>query len=293
MDLYNLKVDTSDLFFEFLKIRLTQRHPLFVFLDSNAARNEDRFHAILPSWEEYSHVIQHKSTISNWKISGMTSVKLKLYEIMDNIWDKARLLRGCVPHKANNLNIFPSFASRQDMTYFRIMELDDIAYANEKLSVELIYYEKDVKGNTKKKIITAIEENIKKYLLEHGSIYTENLTSIQLIRGLQDEKNEQDGLPCLAVKSKIYFLFHNNPDDDLYEECLANYPFENNGNLRVAFIPFFSFTIPEYKQVPPTKGSGVTLLGDIETNKWVTSDMYMDHELLDTCQSDDYTFHIY
>ncbi|CAO3648789.1 unnamed protein product [Cunninghamella echinulata] len=296
MELYNLKVDTSDQFFQFLKIRLTQRHPLFVFLSSRATRNEDRFHAILPSWEEYSNVIQHKSTISNWKISGMTSVRLKLYEIMDNVWDKARLLRGSIPRKAICLNIFPSFASRQDMTYFRIMELDDATYANEKLTVELIYYEKDVKGNTKKKIITAIEENIRKYLLEHGSIYTENLTSIQLIRNLQDgkdEQDEQDELPCLAIKSKMYFIFHNNPDDDLYEECLANYPFENNGNLRVALIPFFSFAIPEYKQVPPTKGSGITLLGDVVNNKWIACDMYMDHELLDTCQSDDYTFHIY
>ncbi|CAO3638586.1 unnamed protein product [Cunninghamella blakesleeana] len=65
-----------------------QRSHLDMILNSNASRNEDRFNAILSSWNEYSHLIKNKDTISKWNITNMTLVRLKLYEIMDDLWDK-------------------------------------------------------------------------------------------------------------------------------------------------------------------------------------------------------------
>lgn len=94
-----------------------------MILNSNASRNEDRFYAILPSWKKYNHLIEDNNTIPNWNITDMVLVKLKLYQITDDLWDKARLLLVYSIHI--DKPIFPSFATYNDL-HLHLAEKDDI-----------------------------------------------------------------------------------------------------------------------------------------------------------------------
>ncbi|ORZ07329.1 hypothetical protein BCR42DRAFT_426070 [Absidia repens] len=67
--------------------QLTTKTFLEMILNSKASKNEDRFYAVLPLSKYKDKVDQ----VADWKINTMTSVKLKLYEIMDTK-DKLLLL---------------------------------------------------------------------------------------------------------------------------------------------------------------------------------------------------------
>ncbi|CAO3637982.1 unnamed protein product [Cunninghamella blakesleeana] len=67
-------VNDQKTFNQFVKTRFMQRTHLEMILNSNATRNEGRFNAILPSWNEYNHFIKNKNTLSEWNITDMTSV---------------------------------------------------------------------------------------------------------------------------------------------------------------------------------------------------------------------------
>ncbi|CAO3653226.1 unnamed protein product [Cunninghamella echinulata] len=104
------EVVNHNTFIRFLRRKLQARDHSTLILNSKTSRNEDCFHAILPSWKEYSHTIKDKNTNSNWHITDMISVKLKLYETMDNLWDKARLLYTCSWQLTSS--VLPSYANQ-------------------------------------------------------------------------------------------------------------------------------------------------------------------------------------
>ncbi|CAO3637606.1 unnamed protein product [Cunninghamella echinulata] len=118
-------------------------------INSNATRNEDRFYAILPSCGEiYQHVLKKnshiiikwvnkKDTILDWKITDMASVRLKLYEIMDYVRDKARILKACT---RGGITIFPSFVARYTPLGNEIKELVYPALVHELYSDPLLLY---------------------------------------------------------------------------------------------------------------------------------------------------------
>ncbi|KAI9300523.1 hypothetical protein BJ944DRAFT_291634 [Cunninghamella echinulata] len=244
-------VDCSSNFMPFLISRFIQRDHLNLLLESNATKNEDRFHAILPSWTKYSHLIEDKSTISNWNITDITSVRLKLYEIMDDLWDKAKLLHAC--SVIINLPILPSYASQFDTTCLYLYEKEDIDQAYDAYSSELSKLAIKTFGN---------DNFVRQYLLDNKkgyglSLYTENLTYIQLkVRHL-----------CLCIKANKYFINTAKPIID--QDFLSAYSLKNDDGLRYAFIPFFTFTMTGLIDSLPMCSSNVFLLGNIDQNRWI------------------------
>ncbi|KAI9305904.1 hypothetical protein BJ944DRAFT_287451 [Cunninghamella echinulata] len=253
-------VDSNEKFMNFLRKKFTQRQHLDMILNSNATRNEDRFHAILPSWANFSHIIKNKNTISSWNITDMVSVRLKLYELLDDLWDKARLLNACTIG-LSSLPILPSYASKYDKIHLTIYEkdLEDFAYD---------YYESELKkhsinmfGNDDsiQRILNNNEsDNNKKK--DVSTIFTENLTGIQL--------NPQHHYLMLSVKK----FFRIKSKQDVFDhEYLATYSLKYDDSFGLFWVPFFTFTPPKFTDVAPLSGSGILLVGNANQNKWVTS----------------------
>ncbi|KAI8079917.1 uncharacterized protein BX664DRAFT_204996 [Halteromyces radiatus] len=105
-------VDSASFYHPMIISNTAHRSFIDMMLRSRATKNEDRFHAILPLSPKYNKVKVSKDTISSWNISGMQSVRLKLYEILD-VEDKLYLLQVC---KKQSYTILPTFASNFDMT---------------------------------------------------------------------------------------------------------------------------------------------------------------------------------
>ncbi|CAO3627662.1 unnamed protein product [Cunninghamella echinulata] len=268
-----MEADNVNSFIKSLKKIFLQRSFLEKIINSNATKNEDRFNAIFPSWKKYSHHIRNRNTVSEWGITNMTSVLLKLYEIMD-LWDKATLLYACSTHL--QLPISPTFASQFKDDTFCLIEKDDFISATECYSQTLLNHLLNINGNNKND-----EEYQKIDEMKFGSIYADNLLDIQYIH------------TSLSVKPNKYFSVKLEYTFD--QEFLSTYLLENNDSLKSVFIPFFTFTIPKYADVPPVDGSGIYLLGDIDKNRWIIIPKFrycmVVYEYLP--YSNNYTFNIY
>ncbi|CAO3651678.1 unnamed protein product [Cunninghamella blakesleeana] len=241
----------NNTFINFLDSRFIQRNHLNMILNSNASRNEDRFYAILPSWNKYQHLIKNKNTISNWNITNMISVKLKLYEILDDdgdLWDKARLLFSCRIYQ--DKPIIPTFATFHNL-YFTIGEIDDI---DGDLNFAMHYFSgfKDA---------TTYIKHCKK---EEKTIYQPNLIDIQY--------NKQH---CyLTVKADHYFIFGKQPSSIFNQEYLSSYSLKDSDDLKIIHIPYFIYNIPTFNNYIPIDGSypalsGTLLIGNMNLNRWV------------------------
>lgn len=123
-------VNSCHQFIQFLRIRFIHRHHLEMILHSNASKNKERFNDILPSWIRYKLLIKNKSTLSNWHITDLASVRLKLYQIIDNLWDKSRLLQA-YSHSSNSV-ISPFFVMDYNSKYSHLIKLNSVAYVIEK-----------------------------------------------------------------------------------------------------------------------------------------------------------------
>ncbi|CAO3637732.1 unnamed protein product [Cunninghamella blakesleeana] len=263
-------------FHQFVKSKFMQRSHLEMILNSNATRNEDRFNAILPSWNEYKHLIKN---VSKWNITNMTSVRLKLYEIMndDDLWDKAKLLHAC----SSNVNnyILPSFASQYNMS--QLMVTDKYKYNNftyKEFKDKLLKYI-DYKYEEK---ATQIKQLMNKYETNSKAIWTENLASIQF-----DQHR-----CCLSVKSKMYFI-----RKDVYSLNYLKYKLSlcDDDEVQYVFMPFFTFNLPGYIDDPKICkcSSSIYLIGNRDKNKWMLFlGKSYEYKSEHFC-SDDYTFNIY
>lgn len=213
------EVDHSSKFLSFLESKFIQRSHLDTLLKSSTNRYEDIFHAILPSWRKYNHLFNSKNTISNWNITDMIAVRLKLYDIIDDLWVKARLLYTCSLYIGDP--ILPSFAIYYFPYYFN--EIDNVDYD---LELALYYLSKFI-INTSGKNSKNTKDYIKDFKMEFGSLFKQNLIDIQF--------NKQD---CyLFVSSNEYFIFKTSSSIFSQEE-LSNYSLENN-NLKLVYIYFF------------------------------------------------------
>ncbi|CAO3637663.1 unnamed protein product [Cunninghamella blakesleeana] len=246
-DRYNKRLTYKDVndaktFHQFIKSRFMQRSHLEMILNSNATRNEDRFHAILPSWNEYHHLIINRNTIPEWNITDMTSVRLKLYSIM-NLWDKATLLYAC---SGNTDIILPSFANFHNVYSLRIVEKSDYNHVEYKEFEEgiLNYIRTFIKEEEK---AIQMKQLINEYKINSKPIWIENLTSIQL---------EQQ--QCyLSVHSNSYFIKTEILSDEHYNYVRSLIPnkLSLNGDddeIHRVSIPFFTFTdLLDYMDYPP------------------------------------------
>ncbi|CAO3649495.1 unnamed protein product [Cunninghamella blakesleeana] len=292
-------IDNSSKFIYFLESTFMQRPHMDMIIKSSASRNEDRFYAILPSWGRYKHLIKDKHTISKWNITDMLSVKLKLYEILDedDLWNKARLLLYCsIP---TSKPILPSFAT---CSYDALIlgEIDHINFAHERLlnclsKCEIKFNEKDNNNNNNNSNNNNsdgdknIKEYIRDYHNEHGSIYKQNLMNIQFNKEC-----------CyLSVKANQIFIFNEIPN--LSQKELSDYSLEKNDDLCLIYIPFFTYTIPGLNhffisdKISLPNLCGTLLFGNMGINRWILHP-------LDYCNTygkasykhmNDYTFNIY
>ncbi|CAO3588674.1 unnamed protein product [Absidia cylindrospora] len=94
--------------FHYTMIRqLAQQTFLEMMLGSKASRNEDRFHSILPLTEYKSQITE----VRHWNVTSLLSVKLKLYEILNNK-DRLVLLFWSGNQKAiHGGGVLPTFAT--------------------------------------------------------------------------------------------------------------------------------------------------------------------------------------
>ncbi|CAO3615620.1 unnamed protein product [Cunninghamella echinulata] len=263
-----------------------------MLLNSNASRNEDRFNAILPSWNEYNHLIKDKNTVSKWHITNMISVRLKLFAIMDNLWDKARLLHACSTHAFKTL-ILPTFASYYSESGMYLYERHNLELAYERYFHNLSnYILKKNNNNNNNKDDKDNEEYIKLKNIYTGppsllsstgspSMYKSNLNNIQL--------------KChyLSIWPNSYFIIKKK--NKFNQEFLSTYSLKMDNSLKYIFIPFFTHSLSDYSHVPPLNGSGIYILGNTKKNKWIIiSKMNFTQEfsLYSIC-SDGYEFNIY
>ncbi|CAO3637298.1 unnamed protein product [Cunninghamella blakesleeana] len=268
-------------FNQFVKSRFMQRTYLDMILNSNATRNEDRFNAILPSWDKYKHLIKN---VSDWHITDMTSVRLKLYEIMeDDLWGKATLLYACSIHYPIRSINLPSFASIHDKDSLELIE-------KEKINIAYDNYENTLLENIQSQEEKEEKDHIKKMIYEHKMnsmpIWNENLISIQL--------KHQFPYHYLSVKSNTYFI--KEIEEWLKKDIISAHSLlrKYGDCLHYVCIPFFIFTVPDYIDVFPSYGSVIYLLGNIDKNKWILHKEYTlgTFESIHFC-TNDYTFNIY
>ncbi|CAO3638429.1 unnamed protein product [Cunninghamella blakesleeana] len=285
-----LHYDVNDpkIFNQFVKSRFMQRIHLEMILISNATRNGDRFNAILPSWHKYKHLIKNKDTVSEWNITDMTSVRLKLYEIMDDLWDKAKLLYLC--SRSHDGPILPSFASHcivDELTFIEKYDYDNTTYKE---------FEKDLLDRIGKykgrKEEAQIKQLINEYIINSKSIWTENLANIQF-------KQQRC---CLSVKSNSYFIRKYNTIFDVeYDSYQRNHIYSElsldaDDEIHCVFLPFFTLAVLDYVENPYlyTWGSNIGLVGNRHKNKWVLICKYFySFKSEHFCSDSDYTFNIY
>ncbi|CAO3637472.1 unnamed protein product [Cunninghamella blakesleeana] len=263
-------------FYQFVKSRFMQRPHLEMILNSNAKRNEDRFNAILPSWNRYSHLIKN---VSDWNITDMTSVRLKLYEIMndDDLWDKAKLLNACSSYTVQPM--LPSFASHYNMDKLRIVEkcIYDVTYKE--------FEEKQLKlriPTFSPKLAEKMKLLINEYETNSKVIWTENLISIRF---------EQQSY-CLIVKSKSYFIKKKKHDSYFINHLKSKLRLDYNDEIHCVFLPFFTFPTPDSPYMY-LDSSSINLVGNWNKNKWILMFDLSCNYRSEHFKYDDYTFNIY
>ncbi|CAO3651561.1 unnamed protein product [Cunninghamella blakesleeana] len=223
--LHYAEITNSNKFIRFLELRFTERPHMDMMIKSNANRNEDRFYAILSSWNKCKHLVKNKNTISNWKINDMVSIKLKLYEIMNDdgdLWDKARLLL----YSSFRIGkpILPSFAAYHDPNML-LGEKDCVDLVHKEL-IECISEFKD-----------GAKQYIDDYKKKHGTIFKQNLIEIKY--------HQQQ---CsLYIKASKCFLFNIPSLSSLgfSQRELSDYLLQDNDSLRLVYISYFTYDIPE------------------------------------------------
>ncbi|CAO3637659.1 unnamed protein product [Cunninghamella blakesleeana] len=275
-------VNNAKTFHQFLKTRFMQRSHLEMILSSNATRNEDRFNAILPSWNKYKHLIKN---VSEWDTTDMTSVRLKLYEIMndDDLWEKAKLLHACSDDCPEI--IIPSFANHNNVKKLMIIEKyddDHVDYKEfERNILDSITYSKTQEE------VALLQQCMNEYKSKSKSLWIENLISIQF-----------NQYRCfLSVKANSYFI----KNEEFYDHDRNNYIKnklsldDGHDEIQEVFLPFFTFALPDYVDSPHiyTKCSNVYLVGNRDKNRWILSyGISYGYQPEDFC-SKGYTFNIY
>ncbi|CAO3633338.1 unnamed protein product [Cunninghamella echinulata] len=252
--------------------KLTQRNHLEMVLTTKASRNEDRFYAILPSWSKHSHLMKNKNFMSDWNITDIISVRLKLYEISD-LYDKIRLINACSYSHPTDTPTFPTFASSFYPHYVQCNDLYQPEHVHKDYSDTLLNYLLDKNDN---------QEYNKKYAMiksKMPKLHMDNIIDIQL------------NSITLLIKANIYFI---RKKKIIYnQEFLSTYSLENSCSLKYIFIPFFIHSISTYQHIVPDNASGIFLLGNININRWILCRSY-DYTLCDyTSQSDNYIFRLY
>ncbi|CAO3650165.1 unnamed protein product [Cunninghamella blakesleeana] len=240
----------------FIETSFRMKEPLEMILYSWAAKNEDKFYAFLPLWEKYRHLLKD---ISNWHITDKISVQLKLYEIMDDLWEKAKLL--FIYANDDSVPTCPTFACplKQKQSPINIIEKENSLIANNNYMKQL----RIAKKGTTKLYKSRMKTLIKKYKTRiDGSIFEENLIDIQY----------HPDLNYLHIQTIIYFIIEFNNKKMVFDpNLLTKWSLKNDDTLEYIYIPFFIYKEP-CDRIPPLHSfgaSGIFLLGNRVKNRWI------------------------
>ncbi|KAI8078884.1 uncharacterized protein BX664DRAFT_369288 [Halteromyces radiatus] len=115
-------IELLDLFNESRPTRfdqpLKERSFLDMMLNSKAARNEDRFYAILPLFKAFKHYVDDHD-ISNWGITDHLSVRPQLFRMV-KLQEKLAILLSCTIAGFSSDVVLPSFVSNYNHLFFKI-----------------------------------------------------------------------------------------------------------------------------------------------------------------------------
>ncbi|KAI9307788.1 hypothetical protein BJ944DRAFT_237562 [Cunninghamella echinulata] len=187
--------DEEVFFIESVKQQLAYRPFLTLMLDSKATKSEDRFYAILKASNKYGDLVQGKDTVSSWSITGMVSVRLQLFKIMD-LDDKIALLHAC---SNSNGALSPTFASiyTEGWTDIETLHFGNYFYTHYSSVVpklELNFFEKNNNDQDSESTLTTSRVDIENMKKED---YIFNITSIEFNN--DDEENQ------LTLECDMYY----------------------------------------------------------------------------------------
>ncbi|CAO3619571.1 unnamed protein product [Cunninghamella blakesleeana] len=269
-------VDCRNGFIKNVNQILTEREHIDKLLNSKATRSEDRFYAILPSWgKKYKDMVKDENQISKWEVKGMSKVIERLYGLLDNDWDKIRILWACSEYE--DTPIIPTYASHYNPNRLFTFGID---YIKMQYEYNIIFHKKPIPitdGVKSKNCNNKSNKNLRNHMY---TIHQENIFNICL--------KCQDNLPNAAKKgdflelsSKEYFLGEQKSkiDTPKMKECFSK---DYNGELDCIFIPFVIKTTTTTSSPSPTlvrisnKGKnsiqfdyGIYLIGNFRNNEWI------------------------
>ncbi|CAO3652098.1 unnamed protein product [Cunninghamella blakesleeana] len=236
------EVGNINTFIRFLELTFIQRNHIDMIIKSNASRNQDRFYAILTSWDKYKHLTKSDA----------------------DLWEKARLLLYYSTY--NEKPIIPPFATH----YHKLIleEIDAVDAVHKELLEWIPKFEIKI---SEKYNNNNMDEFMKDYHKTHKSIFKQNLIDIQFKK--QKQKNCLQLQHYLSVKANVIFKFNGVPN--ISREDILYYSLKNNDDLKLIYIPFFTYSIPELSHTFPLDKylfpflSGTLLLGSEDKNRWV------------------------
>ncbi|KAI8328715.1 hypothetical protein BC941DRAFT_444370 [Chlamydoabsidia padenii] len=254
---YSSRFRFIPLFDSIYRDHFRHRRFLDMMLNSCASKNEDRFYAILPLSINYRHHIETQDTVSQWNISDMTSVCMRLYDFV-GLLEKIAILYCC--SKGRSL-ILPSFAScynEGNNTVTKILELDP-----QRLLIQSITLMAPTSQQQQQKLRRRTEEE-KRY---HRYGYRHD--------NLQESHRER---AFLKVKTSCYRILSTtiNRDTKVFWDRHAKicnqleWKFTRHhqkNHLNQAFMP-----LVESETHTPI---GIHLVGDRNANRWVVYQLTM------------------
>ncbi|ORZ07106.1 hypothetical protein BCR42DRAFT_426375 [Absidia repens] len=240
-------------FHQQLTRRLGQRDFIDMIVNSNASRSDDRFHSILPLWQKYKHVIVDDDTIASWRIVDRMTVILKLYEIMDDVYDQLRLLHACgqlsaTGGRGHHMLLFPTFANLLKPTF-------------------LTFFELEKKNN---KAAAAAATPLLETMTEHFPLDTLNITAVQLLtvnKSNKEEEHPSHEYYRLRIVAKQYYKRIETKDDPFFRPYNTSFgkkmehePLRfQQGQLVAIIVPLFN----------DGEGSRIHLIGNETSNRWI------------------------
>ncbi|ORZ02114.1 hypothetical protein BCR42DRAFT_429677 [Absidia repens] len=248
--------------------QLNQQTFLEIILGSKASKNEDRFYSTLPL-SEYAN---KKTEVSHWKISSMVSVKLKLYDIMNNM-DKLCLLFWSVQKDAIKHGVLPTFVTSTLSLEFKM----------ERLRHTLSNFGSNFDLDDPSIIILCHDQHTN----------NNNINNSQENDDDDDENDGGDGQPCyysLRLKPKEFYVVTRDrtcPDtsNDLFMTSLplcqrvGIHP-ASTDTLDIVLISPFSSEESSWNVIHDSRLHGMcclVLVGSFAQNKWIIPCQDVDH----------------
>ncbi|CAO3619575.1 unnamed protein product [Cunninghamella blakesleeana] len=301
----NLELRCNNDFLNSLNEMLTNVDYLSVILNSQTSKIDNKINTILPLWEDHTLFTQKKNEILAESFENMTQIRIRLYEIMTKLSDKARLLYSC---SFGEYIIRPTFASNYHSTYLHsihkngdtpIQMRDDNDPTQEEFRAALLNHLKRNGINEDNEEYTSIEKGKAKLYKDNVEVINLKKKKYLIVKVTKYFKsNEKIELKVPIYTSKKNNNSNNNDNDNENNNQDDDGPLFDQNQLDLVYLPFYVNSESKYFNIIPSNTFGIYLIGKKESNRWVvkchdTKDRY-DFSLKNySDEDDDYEFTIY